>query len=86
MTVFDAPSANTVGIRLVHCSRALMIVSVAGVPAKPFGGRFEFESFELAATTVDEVVMEVDEFCLLDRALTDDEVAALAGRKEVWGK
>jgi hypothetical protein len=52
-----------------------------------YAGPFEYESFRFATPLLDYVfTVEVDEFCVFGRALTDDELAALAGRKALPGK
>jgi hypothetical protein len=55
---------------------------------KSFMGGYSTEelrckALKLGATTSTGWALDVSELCLLDRVLTDDEIAALAGKKEL---
>ncbi len=60
----------------------LFIDGVEEKAPKPiiFEGALEYASFDLAVAHAGAVILDIDEFCLFDRALTDDEVKQLAGR------
>jgi len=46
-----------------------------------FGGSFSYDQIWLGSDLASrDVVVDVDEFCLFDRALTDDELKRLGGR------
>src|SRR5262249_3452335 len=46
-------------------------------------GSLRSEEYLLGYSLAGKHVLDIDEFCLFDRALTDDEVAALAGRAKL---
>lgn len=55
----------------------------AGKKVVKFDGAFDFESVAIVAGQAGGHLISIDEFCVFDRGLSNDEVSALAGRKEL---
>ena len=63
----------------------LFVDGEGGIPEKPmqFSGVFDYDSLAIVPGNSGKHVISIDEFCIFDRVLSSDEVAALAGRKEL---